>query len=75
MFIEQVIEQLEKMSEAEKDEWILIQARLLGEYRQQSFLFVFWLMHKKEKIMISTKNCITVRRKGAGQTLIESTRR
>ena len=38
MFIKQVKEQLGKMSEAEKEEWILIQAKLLGESKQQSFL-------------------------------------
>lgn len=38
MFIKQVKEQLGKMSEAEKEEWILTQAKLLGERKQQSFL-------------------------------------
>jgi hypothetical protein len=38
MFIKQVKEQLGKMSEAEKEEWILTQAKLLGESKQQSFL-------------------------------------
>jgi len=38
MFIKQVEEQLSKMSEAEKDAWILTQARLLSEGRQQDFL-------------------------------------
>lgn len=37
MFIKQVKEQLGKMSEAEKDEWILTQAKLLEEKEQQSF--------------------------------------
>lgn len=38
MFIKQVKEQLGKMSEVEKEEWILTQAKLLGENKQQSFL-------------------------------------
>lgn len=38
MFIKQVKEQLGKMSEAEKEEWILAQAKLLEENEQQSFL-------------------------------------
>ncbi|WP_148258443.1 hypothetical protein [Mahella australiensis] len=38
MFIKQVKEQLEKMSETEKEEWILTQAKLLEENEQQSFL-------------------------------------
>lgn len=38
MFIKQVKEQLGKMSEAEKEEWILSQAKLLEENEQQSFL-------------------------------------
>lgn len=38
MFIDLVKEQLCKMSEAEKEAWILTQAKLLAEYEQQSFL-------------------------------------
>jgi len=38
MFIKQVEEQLSKMSEAEKEVWILSQARLLSEREQQDFL-------------------------------------
>lgn len=38
MFIKQVNEQLGKMSEAEKDEWILTQAKLLEANKRQSFL-------------------------------------
>lgn len=38
MFIKQVEEQLNRMSEAEKEEWILSQARLLEEREQQDFL-------------------------------------
>jgi len=38
MFIKQVEEQLSKMSEAEKEVWILSQARLLLEREQQDFL-------------------------------------
>lgn len=37
-FIKLVKEQLEKMSVAEKEEWILTQAKLLEESKQQSFL-------------------------------------
>lgn len=37
MFIDQVKEQLEKMSESEKDEWILKRAKLLSESEQQGF--------------------------------------
>ena len=39
MFIEQVEEQLRKMSEADKDRWILAQAKLLDESERQGFLF------------------------------------
>lgn len=38
MFITQVAVQLNKMTEAEKEEWILSQARLLAEREQQDFL-------------------------------------
>ena len=38
MFIKQVAEQLNRMSEAEKEEWVLSQARLLEEREQQDFL-------------------------------------
>ena len=38
MFIEQVEEQLRKMSEADKDRWILAQAKLLDESERQGFL-------------------------------------
>lgn len=38
MFIKQVNEQLAKMSEMEKEEWILTQAKLLEKNEQQSFL-------------------------------------
>ena len=38
MFIKQVEEQLSRMSAAEKEEWILSQARLLSEREQQDFL-------------------------------------
>lgn len=38
MFIKLVEEQLDKMSETEKDKWILEQAKLLEESKQQGFL-------------------------------------
>ena len=38
MFIEQVKAQLKKMSEVEKEEWILDQAKVLHEYEQMNFL-------------------------------------
>ncbi len=38
MFIEQVEEQLRRMSGEEKDKWILCQARLLAESEQEGFL-------------------------------------
>lgn len=38
MFIRQVITQLKKMSENEKDEWILSQAKLLDKSKQSDFL-------------------------------------
>jgi hypothetical protein len=38
MFIKLVEEQLDKMSETEKDKWILEQAKLLKESKQQGFL-------------------------------------
>ena len=38
MFIKLIEEQLGKMSEAEKDKWILAQAKLLEESNQQGYL-------------------------------------
>lgn len=38
LFVDQVVEQLYKMSEKEKDEWILKRARLLDESEQQGFM-------------------------------------
>lgn len=37
-FIDQVKEQLKKMNETEKDTWILNQAKLLSENKQNDFL-------------------------------------
>lgn len=37
-FIEHVCKQLEKMSEEQKDAWILSRAKLLSESEQQGFL-------------------------------------
>lgn len=37
MFIEQVVEQLSRMSETEKDQWILSQAKITKESEQQGF--------------------------------------
>ena len=38
MFIKLIEEQLGKMSETEKDKWILAQTKLLEESKQQGFL-------------------------------------
>ena len=38
LFFKRVEEQLSEMSEAQKDEWILIQARLLDDEEQEDFL-------------------------------------
>lgn len=38
MFLDQVKKQLQKMSKAQKDEWILTQARMQEEYEQSSFM-------------------------------------
>ena len=38
LFLKRVEQQLSEMSETQKDEWILIQARLLGDEEQEDFL-------------------------------------
>ena len=45
-FINQVIEQLNGMSEKEKEDWIISQARLTEEKSQQDFLMSLYVEKK-----------------------------
>ncbi len=56
MFLNQVTEQLNKMSESEKDQWILTQAKLTEESRQPDFLMS--LTGKKKILSIPTQEKI-----------------
>ncbi|MGD9566879.1 MAG: hypothetical protein AB7V48_00915 [Sedimentibacter sp.] len=62
MFIKLVEEQLDKMSDTEKDKWILAQAKLLEESKQQGFLMslsgekkIIYMPSKKEIVEFCEK--------------------